>query len=192
MASVHEIEEALDDLRAQKSDRFNTMLNAIIRAHGVKDYHMRDDVRSDVLEFVRQQIVAGVRSELIAPQIWNVVGNNAASAFRRQKTDSKHRDDDPDPSDPHLIAPSAEEQYEAYESYRVVKEAIEAMRTSGKRADRRQYAALDAAMHGESPRERLAREFGEDLTDDAAAHVVLRARTKLKSVCEIPKTRKIS
>lgn len=192
MASVHELEEALDDLRAQKSDRFNTMLNGIIRAHGVRDDHMRDDVKSDVLEFVRKQIVAGVRSDRIAPQIWNVVGNNAMSAFRRQKADSKHRDDDPDPSDPHLIAPSAEEQYEAYEIYRMLNDALKAMRTSGKRADRRQYAALHAAMHGESPRERLAREFGEDLTDDAAAHVVLRARTKLKSLCEIPKARKRS
>jgi hypothetical protein len=192
VASVHEIEEALDDLRSQKSDRFNTMLNAMIRAHGVRDYHMRDDVRSGVLEFVRRQIVAGVPSDRIAPQIWSVVGNNAKSAFRKQKADSKYRDDDPDPSDPKLIAPSAEEQYEMYESYRVVKEALEAMRTSGKHADRRQYAALDAAMHGESPRERLARDFGEELSDDAAAHVVLRARTKLKSVCEIPKTEKKS
>jgi len=79
-----------------------------------------------------------------------------------------------------------------YERYIALEASLSAMRVSSKRADRRQFAALDAAMNGESPRERLAREFAEDLTDDSAAHVVLRAREKLRSVCGIPKSRKRS
>lgn len=192
MAAVHEIGEALDDLRAGKSERFNTMLNAMIRTHGVKDGNMRDDVRSDVLEFIGKQIHSGIPSEQIAPLVWNVVRNNAMSAFRRRTADLKRTDDDPDESDPHLLVPSAEEEYEMYERYLSVEAALSAMRDSRKLADRRHFAALDATTNGESPAARLARDFGEEITDDAAAHVVLRAREKLRRVCEIPKGRKRS
>lgn len=189
MATVYEIAEALDDLRGGNPARFNTMLNAMIRARGIKDDHMRDDVRSDVLEFISKQIYDGVPSDQVAPQIRNVIRNNAVSAFRRRTAALERVDDDPDESDRHLVAPSAEKEYEMYERYIALEAALSAMRGSSKRADRRQFAALDAAMNGESPRERLAREFGEDLTDDTAAHVVLRAREKLRNVCGIPKSR---
>jgi len=108
VATVYEITEALDDLRGGEPARFNTMLNAMIRARGVRDGHLRDDVRSDVLEFISKQIHDGVPSDQIAPQVWNVVRNNAVSAFRRRTAALDRVDDDPDESDRHLVAPSAE------------------------------------------------------------------------------------
>lgn|GEM_PF-4040671 len=192
MATLDETADALDELRGGNGVPFNTMLNAMIRTRGVKNMHMRDDVRSDVLEFVSKQIHDGLPSDQIAPQIWNVVRNTAADAFRQKTAVLKRMDDDPDESDRHLITPSAEEECEMYERYIALEAALKAMRGSGKHADRRQFAALDASMNGQSPRERLTVEFGEDLTDDTAAHVVLRAREKLRGLCGIPKSPKKS
>lgn len=168
------------------------MLNGMIRGGGVSDAQLRDDVRAAVYEAVAHEICEGVPSVLIAPQLNGIVSHKIKDALRNKQKFKNDVEYDPEAIDHRPYEPSTEDRYAAFEDYELVQSAMVALRDSAKQADRRHFAVLEAASRGESVSERLQRNFGEKLSEDAARHVLQRAREKLRELCGIPKNERAS
>lgn len=182
--------DALDDLRNDSGTRgktFDQVLNVMIRAH-VKDDQIRDEIRSEVYDNLARYFCAGVPSVELAPQIAKMVEHKVKSHYRNLSKTVKRLEYGVEVLEQRPASgPGVEERYEAMEKYEAVLAGLAQLRDSEKDADRRYFAVIDAARRGESPRQRLHRDFGEELSDDAAAHVLKRGRDKLKQLCGIPK-----
>jgi hypothetical protein len=193
VATTNAMVEAIDELRqCRDGSKFDRMLNAMIRGGGVLSTQMRDEVRGAVYEAVAKHICEGVPSVTIAVEMGGIVTHKIHDQFKNRKRALKNVEFDPDDIGHRQFEPTTEDRYIACEEYEAVQKALLALRDSSKKADRRHFAVLDAVSKEESARDRLRRDFGEELSDDASRHVVLRAREKLRELCGIPKNEKAS
>lgn len=192
MLTIDNIVDALDDLRNGTGAQFDQILNWFIRRHGVRDDDLRDEIRSDVYEALASKICDGVPSVEIAPQISAIVRNKVIDYRRRRTMTLTIVEYGTEDQESIVASVAIEDECIAREEYGAVWDALCSLRDSDKKADRRHFAVLDAARIGEPPAERLRRDFGEDITDGAAAQVLCRAREKLRELCGMPKGEKAS